>query len=161
MHIFGFHILVAAALLFAVFTTLFAIWKGDQAVRLAALTHAAVEVATLIVNPQFGDLGAESVLLAVDFASSVIFLLLAVRYANLWLGAAMLLQSAQFGLHAYYLVMELPHDHLHAWVNNSCDWGIMICLIVGTALAMRRRARLAREAAELEARRQQRSSPAA
>jgi|SRR5580658_5600707 hypothetical protein len=158
MYILGYHVLLVALWAAAALTTVFALWKGDAAVRYAALTHAAVEIATFVVNPQFGDLGAESLLLAVDFVSSVIFLLLAIRYANLWIGGAMLLQSAQFGLHAYYLVMELPHDRLHAWVNNVCDWGIMVCIFTGTVLAMRRRAQLSREAAELEALRQQRIS---
>jgi hypothetical protein len=157
MYIQGYHVLLVALWAAALLTTVFALWKGDMAVRYAALTHAGVEVATFLINPQFGDLGAESLLLAVDFGSSVIFLVLAVRYANLWIGGAMLLQSAQFALHAYYLVMELPHDRLHAWINNSCDWGIIVCLLTGTVLAMRRRAQLAREEADLEARRKQRT----
>jgi uncharacterized membrane protein YdjX (TVP38/TMEM64 family) len=88
----------------------------------------------------------------------VILLILAVRFASLWIGAAMILQAAQFSLHAYYLVMELPHDRLHAWINNTDDWGILIAILVGTVLAIRRRAALAREEAEREALRQQRAS---
>ena len=48
--------------------------------------------------------------------------MLVVRYASLWLGVTMMLQAVQFSLHAYYLVMERPHDLLHAWVNNLNDW---------------------------------------
>ena len=101
---------------------------------------------------------ASLILLAVDFVCAVIFLLLAVRYANLWLGAAMLFQAAQFSLHAYYLVMEMPHDLLHAWINNTDDWGILTSIVAGVVLAMRRRRTMAREEAEREALRQQRTS---
>jgi signal transduction histidine kinase len=136
----------------------FALWKGDMATRIAAATYAVVEVATLAYHPTIGDVSGESIALAIDFFCAVTFLVLAVRYANLWLGAAMLFQAAQFSLHAYYLVMELPHDVMHAWINNGDDWGILISMIVGTILAIRRRAAFAREEAELEARRKQRSS---
>ena len=138
----------------------FALWKGDRATRLAASTYALMEVATMAIKPLTGDVSGETILLGVDFVCAVIFLLLAVRYAHLWLGAAMLFQAAQFSLHSYYLVMEIPHDRLHAWINNADDWGLLISMITGTVLAIRRRESVAREAAELEAMRQQRLSPA-
>jgi hypothetical protein len=156
MYIYGYQVLLVVLWVAALATTVFALWKGDTPVRYAALTHAAVEIAAFVINPKFGDQGAESILLTVDFASSVVFLLLAVRYASVWLGGAMLLQSAAFSLHAYYLVMELPHDRMHAWLNNATDWGIIICLVIGTSLAIRRRVVLAREDAEREALRQRR-----
>jgi hypothetical protein len=161
MYLLGYHVLFYALWAAILATTTFAVWKGDASVRYAAVTHVAVAVATFVVNPKFGDIGGESILLAVDFSSAVIFLLLAVRFANLWIGGAMLLQSAQFSLHAYYLVMELPHDRLHAWINNTSDFGILLCIALGAVLSVRRRAALAREEAELEARRKQRSSAAA
>ena len=159
MYIFGYHILFYVSLAATLGVCAFALWKGDVAVRYAAVTLLAVELSTLLINPKFGDMGGESVLLVVDFAFAVILLVLAVRFANLWIGAAMILQAAQFSMHAYYLVMELPHDRLHAWINNTDDWGIVISICVGTILAMRRRRALAREEAEREARRQQRTSP--
>jgi hypothetical protein len=161
MYLLGYHILFYVLWAAMLAVTAFAFWKGDVAVRWAAGVHLAAGVVTFTINPQFGDVGAESALLAVDFASAVVFLLLAVRFANLWIGAAMLLQAGQFALHSYYLVMELPHDRFHAWVNNSSDWGILICILVGTVLSIRRRVAQVREAAELEALRQQRSSPRA
>jgi hypothetical protein len=160
MYFFGYHILFYALWAATLGVSAFAFWKGDLAVRLAAATHLAVEIATFFLNPKFGDAGGESTLLAVDFASAVIFLLLAVRFANLWIGAAMILQAAQFSLHAYYLVMEVAHDRLHAWINNTCDWGILISIGIGAFLAIRRRVAHAREEAEREARRLKRGSPA-
>jgi hypothetical protein len=141
-----------------VLTVAFAAWKGDYATRVAAITNAVLAGSTLLNNPRVGDVSYETISLALDFACAVIFLLLAVRYANLWLGAAMIFQAAQFSLHAYYLVMELPHDRMHAWINNTDDWGILVAISVGTVLAMRRREALAREAAEREALRQERAA---
>jgi hypothetical protein len=144
----------------AVSTVGFALWKGDLAARGAALAFAILDIATFIVNPSVGNVASETILLVIDFFCAVAFLLLAVRYASLWLGAAMIFQAAQFSLHAYYLVMELPHDLLHAWINNLDDWGIWISMFIGTLLAIRRRQTLAREEAEREVLRQQRASRA-
>jgi len=160
MYFYGYHILFYVQVAATLGVSAFALWKGDAAVRYAAVTLLAVELSTLFINPKLGDVGGESVLLVVDFAFAVILLILAVRFANLWIGAAMILQAAQFSLHAYYLVMELPHDRLHAWINNTDDWGILISFGVGTILAIRRRQALAREEAEREALRQQRASTA-
>jgi|HubBroStandDraft_5_1064220.scaffolds.fasta_scaffold179431_1 hypothetical protein len=141
-------------------TVVVALWKGDRATRAAAIAFAILDVATSIIRPRVGDVSSETILLVIDFFCAVTFLLLAVRYASLWLGAAMIFQAAQFSLHAYYLVMELPHDLLHAWINNLDDWGIMISIVAGVVLAIRRRQTLAREEAEREVLRQQRASRA-
>src|SRR5580698_7919047 len=160
MYIYGYHILFYISVAATLGISAFGLWKGDSAVRYAVAIRLAVELATLIINPKLGDVGGESALLVVDFGFAVILLFLAVRFASLWIGAAMILQAAQFSLHAYYLVMELPHDRLHAWINNTDNWGILIAIFVGTVLAIRRRQALAREEAEREAIRQQRASPA-
>jgi len=135
-----------------------AIWKGDTAVRVAGASFLILDLATLLLSPTVVDISSETFVLALDFCCAVVMLLLAVRYANLWLGAAMIFQAAQFSLHAYYLVMELPHDRMHAWINNADDWGILISISVGTVLAMRRRMAMAREEAEREALRKERAS---
>jgi hypothetical protein len=135
-----------------------ALWKGDAATRIAAGAYGCLEIATMIVHPHVGDASGETILLAADFACAVIFLIMAVRYASLWLGAAMLFQAAQFSLHAYYLVMDRKHDLMHAWINNADDWGILISMFIGTILAIRHRVAYRLEEADLEARRKQRSS---
>jgi hypothetical protein len=70
----------------------------------------------------------------------------------------MLLQSAQFSLHAFYLVTERAHDPMHAWINNTTDLGVLLAIVIGTVLAIRRRVAHAREEAEREALRQKRST---
>ena len=141
-------------------TMAFALWKGDRAVRIAAVVIVLMDVATFLIDPKFGDFSGETILLGVDFVCAVVLLFLAVRYANLWIGAAMLFQAAQFSMHAFYLVTERPHDRLHAWINNLDLLGIVISIAWGTALAIRRRVILAQEDAELAARRQKLSQGA-
>src|SRR5580704_12084374 len=121
----------------AAITVALALWKGDRAARTAAIAFVILDLATAVIRPKVGDVSSETILLLLDFVCAVVFLLLAVRYASLWLGAAMIFQAAQFSLHAYYLVMELPHDLLHAWINNADNWGILISIVVGTVLAIR------------------------
>jgi len=138
-------------------TMALAMWKGDAAVRLGAAIHVGLNVVAIpaIQHAIAGHAG-EVALVVEDLLGSMGFLLLAVRFANWWVGAIMLVQAGQFALHSYYLMMELPHDKLHAWLTNSGDWIIVLCLIAGTVAAWRRRVVLADEAAELEARRNQR-----
>ena len=134
--IFGWVVLVAVLAL--------ASWKGGQAERFG--------VAIVLIGAAFAflvHLSAPSslqtfLLLAGEGAMGVAFLVLALRYISPWLGAAMLLQAIQFGLHAYYLVGELPRDRTYAIVNNLDSLGVLLCILVGTVLAWRKRVRLAK-----------------
>src|SRR5579871_1702693 len=142
-------------------TAAFALWKGDTAARIAGT----INFVNAVALPAFRMISLEQqsgevVQLAGDLFWAIGLLMLVVRYASPWLGVTMLLQAVQFSLHAYYMVMELPHDLLHAWVNNLDEVGISVCITVGVVLAIHRRSTLAREAAELEARRNQRASSA-
>ena len=83
-------------------------------------------------------------LLLGEGAIGIGFLVLALRYLSAWLGVAMILQAIQFSLHAYYLVGELPHDRTYAIVNNLDSLGVLLCILVGTLLAWRKRSRLAK-----------------
>ena len=64
-------------------------------------------------------------------------------------------------MHSFYLVTDRALDHLHAWINNTCEWGIVLCILLGAVLSIVRRRSLAREAAELDTLRQQRALSAA
>jgi len=133
----------------------FALWQGDRAARIAGAVNLFNSVSLLIYGAITGNAQIGEVLeLIGDLVWAVGLLMLVVRYASLWLGVTMLLQAVQFSLHAFYLVMERPHDLIHAWVNNLNEVGISICIVIGTFLAIRRRLADARETAELEARRQ-------
>lgn len=141
-------------------TAVFAFWKGDPAARIAGALNFVNAVALPILQLAMKGQTGEVLELAGDLIWAVGLLILVVRYASLWLGVTMLLQAVQFSLHAYYLVMELPHDLLHAWVNNLDEVGISICILIGTILAIRRRITLAREDAERAALRQKASGGA-
>lgn len=132
----------------------FAAWKGDRAARIAGAVSLLDTLAPLVYGAVTGNVQVSEVLeLTVDLVWAIGLLMLVVRYASLWLGVTMLLQAVQFSLHAYYLVMDRPHDLIHAWINNLNEVGISICIIIGAATAIRRRMADAQETAELEARR--------
>jgi len=128
---------------------------GDEDARLAGCINFVNAVALPAYRMIWPSSTSEAIQLAGDFLWAVGLLVLVLRHASLWLGVTMLLQSVQFGLHAYYIVMALPHDLLHAWVNNLDEVGISICIIFGTLTAIRRRADTAREERELHAGAQQ------
>ena len=127
--------------LFSVLGALFALWKGGTAERAAA--------GIVIVNVIIGDScrwlapGSEDVIRLInDGLTAVVLLGVTVRYAALWMGGVMLFYAAQFSLHAYYIVMERSSsDYLHALINNIDFSGVIWCLIIGTAVAWRRRVR--------------------
>ena len=156
MHVFGHNILYLALWGANLGVAIFAMWKGDAAVRWAALTQICTSVVWLFA-PALGGEWSETFELGTGLAAAAVYLLLAVRFANLWIGAAMLLQSAEFSLDSYYLVTDRPLDHLHAWINNTCEWGIILSILLGAILSIVRRRTEAREAAELELLRQQRT----
>lgn len=118
--------------------------KGGPSERAAA----AVLIASTLVNIAIHSLapkGAQNfMLLALDALIAVSFLLLALRYTSVWLGGAMLLQAAQFSLHAYYLVTERVHDRGYAVVNNVISYALLACVLTGTLLAWRKRVQAAK-----------------
>ena len=72
-------------------------------------------------------------------------MVMALRYTTAWLGLAVLLQAAQFSLHAYYLVAGKLYDSFYAMVNNLVSLGVLLCLGGGCLLAWRNRRHAARE----------------
>jgi hypothetical protein len=124
-----FHHLLTAAILGV---TVFAWVKGGWPERLGASFN--LFIAGLFLVLQFGMPPAMLApgLLVIDGLLGVGLLVLAIRYTSLWLGAAMLLQAAQFSLHAFYYVTAKSFDLLFAVVNNVVSWGILIAIVAGT-----------------------------
>jgi hypothetical protein len=124
-----FHHLLTAAILGV---TVFAWVKGGWPERLGAALN--LFIAGLFLVLQFGMPPAMLApgLLVIDGLLGVGLLVLAIRYTSLWLGAAMLLQAAQFSLHAFYYVTAKSFDLLFAVVNNVVSWGILIAIVAGT-----------------------------
>jgi len=119
-------------------------WKGGPAERASGLLIVGAAFAVWLAHLLLRPAGANLALLVIDGAMAAGFLLLAIRYANLWLGVAMLLQSTQFSLHSFYLVTEKSHDRLYSIANNLITLGVVLCVLFGTLTAWRR----ARKAAE-------------
>ncbi|HEY3950258.1 hypothetical protein [Phenylobacterium sp.] len=137
--------------LFCLAGVLFAAWKGGPAERLGA----AVVVLNIIIGFASYRLTPEWVGIIRFFndgLAAVVMLGVTVIYGALWMGGVMLFYAAQFSLHAYYFVTDRPDsDRLHAIINNVDFSGIVWCLIIGAAVAWRRRVRIARAAAKTEA----------
>jgi hypothetical protein len=129
-------------------TFAFALWKGDAAERLGGGMNLAAGLFAMFLHPLLNSDVQPIALLVVDAALAAGFLFLAIRFASLWLGVAMLLQAVQFSLHAYYMVGDLTHDWNYARINNLDTLGILICIVGGTAVSWRRRVRKRRLDAE-------------
>jgi hypothetical protein len=129
---------------FSVLGALFALWKGGPAERSAAL----IVIANVAVG-QTGNLlapSADSIIRLVnDGVTALVLLGVTLRWGAPWMGGMMLFYAAQFAMHSYYLVTERPtHDYFYALINNLNFSGIIWCLIIGTAVAWRRRAKAAK-----------------
>ena len=120
--------------------------KGSTAERLAAgviLLNMALGYLVRGLLPEF----ASGFKLLNDGLAATALLVLALRYTAPWLGGAMLFYAAQFALHSYFLVLNLPTTAWRGHLNNFNFAGITCCLIAGVPVAWRRRMRLARAAA--------------
>ncbi len=130
--------------IFSVLGALFALWKGGPAERMTA----GIVFANVLVGQTGSLLAPDSddvIRLVNDGLTAMVLLGVTVRYGALWMGGVMLFFAAQFAMHSYYMVTERPTgDYLNALINNIDFSGIIWCLIIGTAVAWRRRVRLAR-----------------
>jgi hypothetical protein len=134
------HVLLYAIALCAIF----AFWKGGWAERIGGLANAACAGAWIVAKASLSPDGLAIAELAIDCLLSFTFLGLAVCFASRWLGIAMLLQAAQFSLHAYYFVTERTADLLRATVNNVVSWGMVFCILAGVVATWVSNARAAR-----------------
>lgn len=74
-----------------------------------------------------------------DFILATGFLVLALRFASLWLGVAMLAQGAQLGAHAIFIANGGHHaDDFARWSNISSAV-LLTSLLTGTLTCWRRR----------------------
>jgi len=115
--------------------TLFAWTRGSLAERAGAAANLAaaglVAGAHHVLAPTTVPLG----LLTIDGLLALVFLGLALRHTSLWVGAALVFQAVQFGLHATYLVRHLAFDITYARINNVDSVGILLSLCAGVVAA--------------------------
>lgn len=121
------HLLLAAI----VAVTALAWVKGGWPERIGAAMNLAIALLFFLLQLFMSPAALAPALLIIDGVLGLGFLVLALRYTSLWLGAAMLLQAGQFSLHAFYYVTTKPVDRLFAVVNNVVSWGILIAILTG------------------------------
>lgn len=108
-----------------------AVWKGGWPERVGAGVNLIIAIVFEIAQRWLPGESLPTAALAIDGLLALSFLALAVRFAKIWLGIAMLLQATQFALHAYYYVFERDVDRLFAVVNNLVSWGVIGCILGG------------------------------
>ena len=116
-----------------------AIWRGEWPERFGAGFSILGAVVALVIHDFAPADIAPILLLAADALLAGAFLFLAVRYASLFLGAAMILQAGQFALHATYTAGELAPDRRYAIVNNLITLGIFLVILLATLASWRAR----------------------
>ena len=124
----------------------FGLWKGGPPERIGALVILVNSALTLVGGNVFSEDNSYLFNLVLDGGTAVGFLAMTLMYGRMWLGAAMLVYAAQFALRSYYLVMDKEPDRLHAMINNANFMAIILCIVIGTGLAWRARARSRRTA---------------
>lgn len=123
-----------------------AVWKGGRPERYGAIAYAVawmtVLVFELVVHQSFPVVP----ILLLDTLVALAFLVLALKYNNLWLGTAMILQGISLGAHAANLTSASSPPtvfgmNLFAILLNGTSFGILITLGCATAFTMSKRAR--------------------
>ena len=123
----------------------FALWKGGRPERVGALFNGVVAVGVTVLQAFLNDALHTLPILIADGVLAIGFLVLAIRYASLWLGAAMILQAMGFMMHSA-LLLELIADPEYAYyaAMNAMSLGVILSIILGTAYAWVVRRRYAR-----------------
>ena len=116
---------------------LFGLLKGGPAERFGAGLTLAIAIAFQVVNSLLPIEARAVPHLVLDGVLALGFLVLAVRYASLWLGGVMLLQGVQFSLHAYFFVTKLTPGVTYAVVNNLVTCGTLVGILLGTVAYLR------------------------
>lgn len=123
----------------------FAWWAGGRPERLGTALFAVTWIGADMARSFMGSLVPTDTLLISDFIISAGLLYIAIRYSSLWLGAAMILQSFGFAMHA----MQMTDDEAPRWkgfivyllINNVLSYLVLLTLVAGSLAALARRAR--------------------
>ena len=128
---------------FSIGAAAFAFWKGGRAERVAAgviVLNVLIGYVLVQALHQRGGLSH----LANDGFAALALLMITLRFGAPWMGGAMLFYAAQFTLHSYALVTGQTSASYWFVVLNNVNWnGVVWCLIIGTAMSWRARARQA------------------
>lgn len=113
----------------------FAWWKGGSPERVGALFNGVVclgvTVFQTLTHQAYGTLP----ILVADGLIAVAFLILAIRFASLWLGTAMLLQAIGFCMHSALLMNLVTPGYAYYAAMNIMSLGVLLSILLGTAYA--------------------------
>jgi hypothetical protein len=127
----------------------FAAFKGGRPERYGSFLYAAAVLATMALELITGQATPVTEELFFDTALASGFLWLAIRFNNLWLGAAMMIMGLQLAVHATHLTDGedpiLGGVNLYAALLNLFALLMFGILISGTVASIRQRARRRRE----------------
>ena len=136
---------VGGDIVFVVGSCLLALWKGSGAERWGAALFAASVLGTLAFEMITGQNTPVTAEMFLDTAVAVGFLVLAIRYNNLWLGAAMMVKGIQLAVHATRLTdgedTKLGGINIYALSLDLIAMVICSILAAGTLATIRRRKR--------------------
>lgn len=130
-----------------VLSAAFAWWKGGPPERVGALFNGVICVGVTLVQALIHESLDTLPILIADGVLAIGFLILAIRYTSLWLGAAMLLQGMGFTMHSLLLLGVVQPGYGYYAAMNVMSLGVLLSIIVGTAHAWAVRRSAARSAA--------------
>lgn len=124
-------------------TCVFALWKGGPPERTGALFNGMVCVGVTVFQALSHGAFHNLPYLVADGLLATGFLILALRYASLWLAAAMLVQALMFSIHATALIGLLPESNYYYYYAaiNLLSYVVLVVIAVGTFGAWMRRRR--------------------
>lgn len=128
----------AEALLIIVATPIIAWRIGGPAERWGAILNSSAALAVIAAQIVTVTARPAIAFLAVDFTLATGFLVLALRYSNIWLGVAMLLQSAELTLNAVTLSAGRQPSALDALITNLISLGVVATILGGAWVNWRR-----------------------
>lgn len=119
---------------------LFAWLKGGAAERAGATLIAVAWIASLCVQALTPGSSHEMFLLAFDFLLAFGLLAMAIRYASLWLGTAMILQGVILALHSEAMAGWSLNVRQYVIALDVCSIGMLGPIVWATAVHWRRTA---------------------
>ena len=125
--------------------------KGGTAERLGGAMVAITWGGNLAVQAITGQVIPQASIMVSDALLATGFLVLAIRYASVWLGAGMIFQAAAFALHSFQLNQELGSNRLYMASVNVLSYCVLATVGGGAFMSWRKRRKAARARAEAEA----------
>ena len=123
-----------------------ALWKGGPAERSGAILILVTWLGSTVIQAIAKAYILPIVFLASDALLAAGLLLLAIRYSNLWMGAAMLLQAIGLSLHAAYFAADKSDLGPYAvWLyvagKNFASVAMLLVILSAAIVAWRKRSR--------------------